>query len=58
MKLPSGRTVLTVVCFFYVALLIKARIKRIEVLSVRCVGDEPQGFAEMINLSKYYQSLY
>ena len=42
---------------FFSWLLIKTRIERIEVLSVKRVGYEPQGFAEMINLSKSPQSL-
>ena len=38
-------------------LLIKTRIERIEVLRVERISDKPEGFAEMISLSKYYQSL-
>ena len=53
-KLPAEwRTAFAVQLF-----LIKAWVERIEVLGIERVGDEPEGFAEMINLSKYYQSLY
>ena len=38
--------------FFSAIVFIKTRIKRIEVLSIKRVGDEPQGSAEIINLSK------
>lgn len=33
-------------------LLIKTRVKSVEVLRVERVGDEPQSFAKIINLSK------
>lgn len=37
---------------FDVELFIKALVKRIEVLRVERISDEPQGFAEMINFGK------
>ena len=51
MKLPALRRTA-----FVIELLIKTRVESVEVLSIEHVGNEPKIFAEMINLSKCFQS--